>query len=61
MARFVVDAGVAAQWFLQDRAGEIHAEKALDVLIAIRHGPVNLHQPPHFPAEAAAVLARLKP
>lgn len=61
MARLVVDASVAAKWFLKDRADEIHAEKALAILIALRSGQVSLHQPPHFLAEVAAVLARLKP
>jgi len=60
MTRLVVDASVAAKWFLKDRADETHAEKAVAILLAARNGQVSLHQPPHFLAEVAAVLARLK-
>lgn len=61
MTRLVVDVSVAAKWFLKDRTDEIHAEKAIAILIALRSRQVNLHQPRHFLAEVAAVLARLKP
>lgn len=61
MTRLVVDASVAAKWFLRDRPDEAHAEKALTILVNSRSGQISLHQPPHFLAEIAAVLARLKP
>lgn len=61
MTRLVVDASVAAKWFLRDRTDEAHAEKALTILVDSRSGQVSLHQPPHFVAEIAAVLVRLKP
>ncbi|MBL8380327.1 MAG: type II toxin-antitoxin system VapC family toxin [Burkholderiales bacterium] len=57
----VIDASVAAKWFLADSPGEDDAERALAILagtVACEH---VLHQPPHFVAEVAAVLSRLKP
>lgn len=59
----VVDASVAVKWFVDaDWAlREDHLEPALDILRASGEGAVDLFQPPHFLAEVAAVLARLKP
>jgi predicted nucleic acid-binding protein len=59
----VVDASVAVKWFVNaDWAlREDHLEPALDVLRASSQGTVELWQPPHFLAEVAAVLTRLKP
>lgn len=59
----VVDASVAVKWFVSaDWAlREDHLEPALDVLRASSQGTVELWQPPHFLAEVAAVLTRLKP
>ncbi len=59
----VVDASVAVRWFVNaDWAlREDHLEPALDVLRASSQGTVELWQPPHFLAEVAAVLTRLKP
>lgn len=61
MNRLVIDASVAAKWFFQGRPDEPDADKALSILRASRNGQVSFHQPPHFPAEVAAVLARLRP
>lgn len=61
MTRLVVDSGVAAKWFLKRRSGESHADTALAILRASCDGKVSFHQPPHFTAEVAAVLSRLKP
>jgi hypothetical protein len=61
MIRLVVDASVAAKWFLREQLNEAHAEEALTILVNSRSGQISLHQPPHFLAEIAAVLARLKP
>lgn len=61
MTRMVVDASVAAKWFLKGRSGESHADKALAILRASCDGRIRFHQPSHFTAEVAAVLARLKP
>lgn len=60
MTRLVVDASVAAKWFLKGR-GESHADKALAILRASCDGQLSFHQPPHFTAEVAAVLSRVKP
>ena len=59
----VVDASVAVKWFVDaDWAlREDHVEPALALLQASAAGTVDLLQPPHFLAEVAAVLARLKP
>lgn len=59
----VVDASVAVKWFVDaDWAlREDHVEPALALLQATADGSVDLLQPPHFLAEVAAVLARLKP
>lgn len=57
----VVDASVALKWFLRDAPGEDHQRPALQLLEQVVEGHVQLWQPPHFLAEVAAVLARLKP
>ena len=59
----VVDASVAVKWFAHaDWAlREDGLEPALDILRASAQGTVELFQPPHFLAEVAAVLTRLKP
>jgi len=57
----VVDASVAVKWFLKDRPNEQHADLALQILERSVVGQLPLIQPPHFMAEVAAVLARLKP
>ena len=57
----VVDASVAAKWFLHFRREEAHARHALGILAGIDDGQVRMIQPPHFIAEMGAVLAREKP
>lgn len=59
----VVDASVAVKWFVDGdwALREDHLEPALDLLRASARGTIDLIQPPHFMAEVAAVLARLKP
>jgi len=57
----VVDASVAVKWFLLSKPDEDHADLALHILEQSVLGSVELVQPPHFFAEVAAVLARLKP
>lgn len=57
----VADASVALKWFLRDAPGEDHQGPALQLLAQAVDGRVQLWQPPHFLAEVAAVLARLKP
>lgn len=59
----VVDASVAIKWFVRGdwAEREDHVDTALALLRAIWAGRVVMHQPPHFAAEVAAVLARLDP
>lgn len=59
----VVDASVAVKWFVAGdwALQEDHVDNALVLLQATAQGSVQLVQPPHFLAEVAAVLARLKP
>ncbi len=57
----VVDASVAVKWFLHTKPDEAHADLALRILEQSVLGLLPLVQPPHFTAEVAAVLARLKP
>lgn len=55
-----VDASVAIKWFFRDRPDEVDARQALQILAAVDAEKVQLHQPPHFIAEVAAVLSREK-
>lgn len=59
----VIDASVAVKWFVAGdwALQEDHVDNALALLQATAQGSVQLLQPPHFLAEVAAVLARLKP
>jgi predicted nucleic acid-binding protein len=57
----VVDASVAVKWFLRFKPDEDHADLALKILEQAVYGSLQLVEPPHFIAEVAAVLARLRP
>lgn len=59
----VVDASVAVKWFVRgdQLAREDHVEPAMQLLGAAVEGRIDLHQPPHFLAEVAAVLTRIDP
>lgn len=57
----VVDASVAVKWFVSVKPDEEHADRALGILRQTVGGAARMIQPPHFIAEVAAVLARLKP
>jgi predicted nucleic acid-binding protein len=59
--KVVVDASVVVKWLLPDSEREAPTEKALALLRSIRAGTVEPLQPPHWLAEVAAVLARLRP
>jgi predicted nucleic acid-binding protein len=61
VTRLVVDASVVVKWILPDRDDEADVDRALDVLQAIRDGEVEVRQPPHWLAEVAGVIARLRP
>ena len=59
MKRVVVDASVIVKWLLPDHPEEENAGEALKVLQLIKASKLEVHQPPHWLAEAAAVIARL--
>lgn len=57
----VVDASVAVKWFVPDPETEKNGDRALQLLGQIRSGALLPVQPPHWVAEVAAVIARLRP
>ncbi len=59
MKRYVLDASVVVKWFFSETPREHDAPKALELLHAIKTEEVSLVQPPHWLAEAAAVISRL--
>ena len=59
--KLVVDASVRVKWALPDPEQEPHVDRALALLDEIQAGKVELLQPPHWLAEVAAVLTRLRP
>jgi predicted nucleic acid-binding protein len=56
----VVDASVAVKWVLPER-GEAHTNEAISLLRALGSGGIELTEPPHWLAEVAAVVVRLRP
>ena len=58
---WVIDASVALKWFLRFRAEEDHVPQAIALLEQTLSGAADAVQPPHFYAEMAAALARVKP
>lgn len=59
--RLVVDASVAVKWVLPDPAIESDTDRAAALLNAFRENRLELIQPPHWLAEVAAVISRLRP
>jgi predicted nucleic acid-binding protein len=59
--KVVLDASVIVKWVLPDSDDEADIPRALDLLAAIRSGDVEPLQPPHWLAEVAAVVTRLRP
>ena len=59
----VVDASVAVKWFAEGdwALREDDIDTALEILKASTRGTLDFYQPPHFLAEVAAVVSRLKP
>lgn len=59
----MVDASVAVKWFAEGdwARREDDIEPALEILKASTRGTLDFYQPPHFLAEVAAVVSRLKP
>lgn len=59
--RLVVDASVAVKWVLPELATESGTDRAAELLNAVRESRADLVQPPHWLAEVAAVISRLRP
>ncbi|HEY0511626.1 MAG TPA: type II toxin-antitoxin system VapC family toxin [Thermoanaerobaculia bacterium] len=59
--RIVIDASVVVKWVFPESAAEENTEEALALLAEIKSGTVDLLQPPHWLAEVAAVVTRLRP
>jgi predicted nucleic acid-binding protein len=59
--RLVIDASVVVKWVFPESPEEENTEKALALLAAIQDGTVEPLQPPHWLAEVAAVVTRLRP
>ena len=57
----VLDASVIIKWVFADRVEESHSFQALQILQLIKESRLGIVQPPHWLAEAAAVIARLDP
>jgi len=57
----VVDASVAVKWVLPETDAEEDVGPAMALLTAFQRDTVGLLQPPHWLAEVAAVIARLRP
>lgn len=61
MKSFVIDASVVVKWVFPERVEEDHLPQALNLLGLIQQGAVKILQPPHWLAEASAVIVRLQP
>jgi len=59
--KLVLDASVTVKWILPELADEPDTDRAAQLLTAVRDNRVELLQPPHWFAEVAAVIARLRP
>ncbi len=61
MKSLVIDASITIKWIFPEKTEERHLPQSLHLLKAIREGHINVVQPPHWLAEAAAVIVRLQP
>lgn len=61
MTTVVLDASVIVKWIFADRAEELHSLQALQILQFVKESRVSVVQPPHWLAEAAAVIVCLDP
>ena len=59
--KLVVDASVAVKWFIPDASREPDTDRAAMLPRSVKDGSVELLEPPHWMAEVAAVLTRLRP
>ena len=61
MTTVVLDASVIVKWIFADRVEESHSLQALQILQFVKESRIAVVQPPHWLAEAAAVIVRLDP
>lgn len=61
MKSVVIDASVIVKWVLPDQSEEDHITQAVTLLEAIKQGAIKVLQPPHWLAEVAAVIVRIRP
>jgi hypothetical protein len=59
--RVVLDASVVVKWALPEPDREANVPQALHLLAGIKDGHLEPIQPPHWLAEVAAVVTRLRP
>lgn len=59
--RLVIDASVAVKWVIPSAGIEPDADRAAILLDAARAVAIEIVQPPHWLAEVAAVVSRLRP
>jgi predicted nucleic acid-binding protein len=59
--RVVLDASVVVKWVLPDPQREPHVDRALELLEDLQDAQIEVLQPPHWLAEVAAVVTRLRP
>lgn len=59
--KLVIDASVAVKWVVPDAVIEADTDRAAQILNAVREGSIEPVQPPHWLAEVAAVISRLRP
>jgi predicted nucleic acid-binding protein len=59
--RLVIDASVVIKWIFPDPEREPHVKQAFALLAEVRMGRVAPLQPPHWLAEASAVITRARP
>lgn len=60
MKFFVIDASVIVKWIFPEDIEE-HVPQALQLLQAIQQGSIKIIQPPHWLAEVASVIVRVRP
>lgn len=61
MKAYVIDASVVVKWIFPDNLEENNSSQAVNLLKTIQQGSCKIFQPPHWLAEAAAVIVRLQP
>jgi predicted nucleic acid-binding protein len=59
--RVVADASVVIKWVFPFRDDEADSAKAAELIAAFNRGAIELLEPPHWLAEAAAVISRQSP